>query len=117
MKKVLFFSIIIILIFLINFMFINKAYARIETGSVDISDSTKSDFQDAGNRVLGVIRVVVIFISVAGAMILGIKYMMGSVEEKAQNQHAFVLYVIGAILAFGIIGIVEVAYKAIENIF
>lgn len=49
-------------------------------------------------RVLGTIGIVV---SVVVLIILGIKYMMGSAEEKAEYKKTLIPYVIGAALIFG----------------
>lgn len=49
-------------------------------------------------RVLGTIGVVV---SVVVLIVLGIKYMMGSAEEKAEYKKTLIPYVIGAALIFG----------------
>ena len=61
------------------------------------------------NYVLGALRYVGIFAAVAILMILGIKYMMGSAEEKAEYKKTLIPYVIGAILLFAasfIVGII-----------
>lgn len=55
---------------------------------------------DIGGIVLGTVNVIGAFVSVAMIMIIGIKYMTGSVEEKAQYKDTMIPYVIGAILLF-----------------
>lgn len=49
----------------------------------------------------------VIGICVAGIMtsILGIKFMLGSIEEKAQVKEALIPFIIGCIVVFGAFGI------------
>lgn len=111
-KKTIF--IIIILILIISFISMNTVYARVDTESITIADDTRNDFQEAGNKILGVVKVIVAFVAVAGAMILGVRYMMASVEEKAQIHQTLVLYVIGVVLAFGIVGIVEIVSKLVS---
>lgn len=71
-------------------------------GGVDVSPTTPTDstYQTVGQKVIGVIQVVGIIISVVCLMILGIKYMMGSAEEKAEYKKTFIPYIIGAVLLF-----------------
>ncbi len=60
-----------------------------------------NDMEDLGNNVLGLIQVIGSFLAVGVLMILGIKYMMGSVEEKASYKKTMLPYFIGAVLIFG----------------
>lgn len=61
--------------------------------------------------VLGAINVVGIFISVGMLMIIGIKYMMGSIEEKARYKETIYPYLIGAILLSAGTTFVNVIYQ------
>jgi len=117
MKKITFFYIAFTIILLINIMLCNISYARIDTQNVNISMNTRSDLQDIGNKILGTVRVVVIFIAVGGAMVLGIRYMTESIDEQAKAKDVLVLYLIGAFLAFGVISIIPVVYKVLESVF
>ena len=49
-------------------------------------------------KVLGIINVIGVVTSVIVLMILGIKYMLGSIEEKAEYKKAMIPYVIGVFL-------------------
>lgn len=70
-------------------------------GNVSIEPKTPDNtYANVGNEVIGIIQVVGIMISVAVLMILGIKYMMGSAEEKAEYKKTFIPYIVGAILLF-----------------
>ena len=66
-----------------------------------VDDTAKTTATDIGNRIAGILQVVGIVISVVVIMVLGIKYMMGSAEEKAEYKKTFVPYIIGAVLLFG----------------
>ncbi len=63
-----------------------------------------------GNSIVTVIRVVGIVVAVVILLILGIKYMMGSAEEKADYKKSMIPYIIGAILIFAATAIVGVIY-------
>jgi type IV secretory pathway VirB2 component (pilin) len=71
-------------------------------GSVDVTPSNPTDtsIETVGQKVIGIIQVIGIIISVAALMILGIKYMMGSAEEKAEYKKTFIPYIIGAVILF-----------------
>ena len=66
----------------------------------DTSGTGATGATNVGNDIIGVIQVVGILIAVGTIMILGIKYMMGSAEEKAEYKKTLMPYLIGAILLF-----------------
>ena len=64
-----------------------------------------------GQRVMGILQAVGIIAAVIILMVLGIKYMMGSAEEKAEYKKTMIPYVIGAVLLFGATTIANAVYK------
>lgn len=60
------------------------------------------------NISIGVIQAVGIFIATAMLIILGIKYLVASPGEKAEIKKHLVVYVVGAIVLFGVAGILEI---------
>lgn len=76
----------------------------------------QNQFVNAGNKAFGIVRVVAIICSVAALMLIGIKYMFASVEEKADYKKTFIVYIIGVVLAFGTAGLAEVVYNWISSI-
>lgn len=69
--------------------------------------TTKTDTQAAtavtnfGNNMLGMVSVAASIIAVIILIVLGVKYMMGSAEEKAEYKKTLLPYVIGAVFVFG----------------
>lgn len=55
---------------------------------------------EIGNRIVTVINVIGVILSVVILMIIGIKYMMGSIEEKATYKKSLLPYLIGAFILF-----------------
>ena len=55
----------------------------------------------AGNQLATIIRAVGIVAAVLILMILGIKYMLGSAEEKAEYKKTMIPYIVGAVVLFG----------------
>ena len=56
-----------------------------------------------------------IIVVLVGAVI-GIQFIMGSVEEKAKIKEMLIPYVVGTIIIFGAIGIWSTAYKIMEGV-
>lgn len=72
-------------------------------GGVTINPNTTkagTEVNTIGNKILGIVQVVGTVIAVGALMVLGVKYMMGSAEEKAEYKKTMIPYVIGAILLF-----------------
>ena len=67
--------------------------------------------EKAGNEIITVISTIGSVISVVVIIALGIKYMMGSVEEKAEYKKTLLPYIIGATLVFGASFIASVVYN------
>ena len=70
-----------------------------------------SEVQTLGQNIMGVINVAGVVIAVIVLMILGIKYMMGSAEEKAEYKKTMIPYLVGAILIFAASTIANVISK------
>ena len=81
---------------------VNGTGSTMDTGSV----------QNLGQSVFAVVRVVGILISVIILVVLGIKYMMGSAEEKSEYKKTLLPYAIGAFLIFAAANISQILYNA-----
>lgn len=68
----------------------------IKTANVDTSDISKT-----AGTVISMIRNIAIIASVIIIVILGFKYMMGSVEEKAGYQKSFIPLIVGIVVVLG----------------
>lgn len=77
--------------------------------------STK--FNTKVDVILGVFQIVGSLLSVICLIILGIKYMMGSVEEKAEYKKTLLPYVLGAVMVLGISNVINLIYKVTTGIF
>lgn len=64
-----------------------------------------------GGKLMGVIQTAGVVIAVIILMVLGIKYMMGSAEEKAEYKKTMIPYLVGAILIFAASTIANVVYQ------
>ena len=78
---------------------------------INPSSSNSGELNNIGGKVVGTIQAIGIVISVVVIIVLGIKYMLGSVEEKAQYKKSMLPYLIGAILTFSAVTIANVVYN------
>lgn len=110
--------IIIILLIVINMIFfnINKVQADdisdVITGGDNFLKAGKSEdvsideqkLKNTSNMVYNILLIVGMSAAVIIAGVLGIKFMIGSVEEKAQIKDALIPFIIGCIVIFGAFG-------------
>ena len=76
--------------------------------------STK--LENKAEIILGVIQNVGTIVSVIVLMIIGIKYMIGSVEERSEYKKNMIPYLIGAVLLFSGTAIPQLIYKLSHNL-
>ena len=118
LKKV---SIFILIIALIIMMMPIKSYASIFDPIINYNEYNPGEIESSDkvngivNNILGVIYWLGVAISVGALMIIGIKYMTGSLEEKAQYKETLAPYVIGAILLFAVMNILKIIYDVVQK--
>ena len=59
----------------------------------------------ASSTIYNILLVIGICVAVVMTSILGIKFMLGSIEEKAQVKEALIPFIVGCIVVFGAFGI------------
>lgn len=72
--------------------------------------------KNAGQKIIGAIQAVGMVVSVVVIAVLGIKYMVGSAEEKASYKKTMIPYLVGAVLIFGASSIANLIYGAATNL-
>ena len=78
---------------------------------IDVGGITK-----IGNDIVTILSTIGIVVSVIVLVVLGIKYMMGSAEEKAEYKKTLMPYVIGAGLVFAASSIATVVYNFMQGV-
>ncbi len=73
--------------------------------NINLNKGDTTGVVNIGNNILSIIQVVGTVIAVGVLMVLGIKYMMGSAEEKAEYKKTMLPYLIGAILLFAAVNL------------
>ena len=132
---------IIITFLLINILFFSYTYAtnedlEKETVVQQIADSGSTggeigwgitllrptpspdddQIKDLGNNIIQILLTVASIISVIVLIVIGIRYMFGSIEEKAEYKKTLLPYVIGATLAFASSVIAGIIYNLALNL-
>lgn len=105
----------IIAVILIAMMLISVIGTPVQAAAQKQSTSTSTGFtpsqitgtakdttaiQQAGKNIVGVLQAVGIVLAVVMLSVIGIKYLMGSAEEKADYKKSLMPYVVGAALIF-----------------
>ena len=75
-----------------------------------------NDIAKVGQKIMGIVNTVGVVVAVVILMVLGIKYMMGSAEEKAEYKKTMLPYIIGAVLIFGATTIANAVYNFANGI-
>ena len=116
-KKILIVLPLIILILIINSSIIFSA--TILPGGIK-NDKNLGDadtqMETIGTKIFTAVSNVGIVASVVVIAIIGVKYMLGSVDEKAKYKETLMPYLIGAFLVFGASIIVKIVYNLFKNI-
>ena len=73
--------------------------------------NSEPEVQEKAGKILGYISNIGTVISVITLIIVGIKYMLGSIEEKAEYKKTMIYYMLGALLLFSATTIPNILYK------
>lgn len=72
-------------------------------------------FIEKVNVIVSVLEAVGVILSVIILIVIGIKYMLGSVEERADYKKTMIPYLIGAFMVFTVSLIPQIIFKFMEN--
>lgn len=120
-KKIIKLYFVILIVFAILLGFGNMIFATdvasnpsaFKPGNI----GNEKELRDRVGVILGAINNIGSVVCIVTLMALGIKYMLGSVEEKAEFKKTATIYITGAILTFSITTIPNVLYKIGVNLF
>lgn len=114
-----------VLIILINLILILFVLSNIVLASGLINEFDKSvvtggeganDVKDKAGEVVGLIQVVGTIVSVGMLTFLGIKYVLGSADQKAEYRKSMIPYIVGSVLIFGFSNITQIIYNWAKDI-
>lgn len=114
-KKILYKAIIIFIFILILLLLLSdNIFATKVNTNITIGNKLKKEAEPVGNQIVGAIKVIGVFVAVAMTMIIGIKYMISGVEEKAEYKKTAFAYLLGATLIFAATGVISFIEKLIN---
>ena len=111
----------IILVIMIALMAVSNVVLAAPDLSADIKDMANGsgnqpkEVLNLGKTIVSIMQTVGIVVAVVVLLVLGIKYMMGSAEEKAEYKKTMIPYLVGAILIFASTTIVNVVYNVANS--
>ncbi len=76
---------------------------------------SQSDLQDLSNTIYNILLVVGIVVAVIAGLIMGIKFIMGGIEEKAEIKNMLIPYIIGCIVVFGAFTIWKIVVELLQS--
>lgn len=82
-----------------------------------LPDVESPTFDKIVNNIVNIFQTVGSIASVVVLVVIGIQYMFGSIEEKAEYKKTMMPYIIGAVMVFGISNITGFIYNIAKNIF
>ena len=120
MKKKSKIMIILIIAILTIILLINQVNAtqvintdEYKPNQTEVTGATQ--FLNASNRLIGVMQVIGSLISVIALILIGIKYIIGSVEERAEYKKTLKPYLIGAVMVFAITNLLAIIQNIVTS--
>ena len=93
-----------------------SVFAALSPADVSGADDTSSSFNSIGGKIIGGLKAVGSIAAIAILVVLGLKYMMGSTEEKAEYKKTMIPYVVGAVFIFAAANIASMVYEFADGI-
>ena len=123
-KIVVIFIIFILLIFAIN---VTNTYAGdlgdVISGGKSFVDSSKGDVEidssklsQTSKSVYNILLMISFIVVAVVGIILGMKFMMAGIDEKAKAKESLVIFFIGCIVVYGAFGIWKVLVTALSSL-
>lgn len=95
---------------------ITEAKGFIEKGEADANNKISDDsMKSLSNTIYNILLVTGIVIAIIVGLILGIKFIMGSIEEKAEVKNMVIPYIIGCVVLFGAFTIWQIIVELLQS--
>ena len=123
MKKYKKVFVILLIIIYVTIIITNNCFATniVDELGGDLDDykgniGQVSKLTDKANVVIGIIRNIGVALSVIILIAIGIKYMLSSVEERAEYKKSLIPYIVGALFVFTISVIPSLIYELVKSV-
>ena len=100
-----------------------KKHLIVGLGDIDPNQATQQpsggntgELVNIGNIIVKIIRSVGQALSVIILAVIGIRYILGSVEEKAEYKQTMWIYIVAAILIFGGSSLTQIIYEMFNKL-
>lgn len=119
-KKLIYLIITLIVVLLVviiipNFSFADKYGLADDLNTYRGNMGNSPIFDKFANVIIGVIQVVGTLTSVIVLVVIGIRYMVSSIEQKAEYKKTMGNYIIGCVMLFAISNILGIAYDILSK--
>ena len=95
---------------------ITEAKGFITKGEAEANDKISEDnMKVLSNTLHNILLVVGIIIAIIVVLVLGIKFIMGSLEEKAEVKNMIIPYIIGCVVLFGAFTIWQIVVELLQS--
>ena len=88
----------------------------VDPATIKANESNTGKITSLGSQIIGIVTTIGSVVAVLVLVVLGVKYMMGSAEEKAEYKKTLMPYVIGSVLVFAASTIAGVLYSFLSNV-
>ena len=107
---------IVTLIFILMCTTISNATIDPDSFAPTVGENEAGDAIAIAQKIVGIINVVGTIILVVVIMALGLKYITGSLEQRAEYQKTMIPILVGAVLLFGVSWILKIIMQIIPTI-
>ena len=119
MKKTKAIAIGIMIITILFFMINPVTKATIDPGEYNPGEIDTGDIEPVINIagvIVNTLATIGIVVSVITLIIIGLKYMMGSVEEKAEYKKTMIPYIVGVVMVVAITQILKLIVELVDKV-
>lgn len=111
-------KIVMIVFIIMQIILISSSVLALESPSKysGASFTGTSGIETIGQQIISIVSTIGSVVSVIILVVLGIKYMMGSAEEKAEYKKTLMPYVIGAAFVFAASSIAGIVFSFSQNL-
>ena len=96
---------------------IEGAGSFIDIGSQDANNNINpANLKDLSDTLYNILLVIGIVAAIIVGLILGIKFILGSIEEKAEIKQMVIPYIIGCIVVFGAFAIWQIVVDILQSV-
>lgn len=82
----------------------------------ELTTSDAGEFINIANSIIAAIRMFGTVVAVVALMALGVKYMLGSTQDKASYKESMIPYLVGAVMVFAIPNIIGIIFDLVTQI-